>query len=73
MPKFAEIAIALPVDRTFNYSIPERLSESIAIGKRAFVPFQNRAVVGYVVGFSADSVVLGVKEIISVIDKIIFP
>ncbi len=69
MPKFAEIAISLPVDRTFHYSIPERLSEAAAVGKRAFVPFQNRPVVGYIVGIAADSDVRDIKEISSIIDK----
>ena len=69
MPKFAEIAVALPMDRTFHYGIPERLAEDIAIGKRVFVPFQNRTVVGYVVGFSEEADVENVKEISSVIDK----
>jgi len=67
--KFAEIAIALPVDHTFHYSIPERLSESIAVGKRVFVPFQARSMVGYVVGLSESSDVKDVKPISSVIDK----
>jgi len=69
MPKFAEIAIALPIDRMFNYSIPERLSEETAIGKRVFVPFQNRTIVGYIAGFSETAEVADVKEISSVIDK----
>ena len=69
MPKFAEIAIALPIDHIFHYSIPEKLSGEIAIGKRVFVPFQNRTAVGYVVGFSEIADVKGVKDIISVIDK----
>lgn len=69
MPKFAEIAIALPMDRTFHYGIPERLTQDIAVGKRVFVPFTNRTVVGYVVGLSEESDVKDVKEILSVIDK----
>ena len=52
MATFAEVAVSLPMDRTFHYSIPQSLSGDIAIGKRVFVPFINRAIVGYVVGFS---------------------
>ena len=69
MPKFAEVAIALPIDKTFHYAIPQRLSADIAVGKRVFVGFQNRTMVGYVVGFSEESDVKDVKEILSVIDK----
>ncbi|MDD3905601.1 MAG: primosomal protein N' [Candidatus Omnitrophica bacterium] len=69
MPKFAEIAVALPVDRTFHYAIPEALSNDIAVGKRVFVPFQNRATVGYCVGLCDVADVKDVKAIISIIDK----
>src|SRR3989338_4528713 len=69
MPKFAEIAVALPIDRLFHYYIPENYSSDIAIGKRVFVPFQNRIVVGYVVGFSDETDVKDVKEIKDIIDK----
>ncbi len=69
MPKFAEIAIALPIDRIFHYAIPDQYSKEIEIGKRVFVPFQNRIVIGYVTGFSEHSDVKEVKEIKGVIDK----
>lgn len=67
--KFAEIAVALPMDRIFHYSIPDGLSKEIAPGKRVFVPFQARTVVGYVVGLSQTSEVKDVKDIAGVIDK----
>ena len=69
MPKFAKIAIALPIDRTFHYGIPEPVSAEVTVGKRVFVPFTNRRVVGYVVGLSDEADVKDVKEIESVIDK----
>ncbi len=68
MPKFAQIAIALPIDRTFHYSIPAELSEQAAVGKRAFVPFGPRRVVGYIVGFSDEADVKAVKPIDRIID-----
>jgi len=67
--KFAEVAVALPMDRTFHYSIPQRLSGEMAVGKRVFVPFQNRRAVGYVVGFADEAEVKDVKEIESIIDR----
>src|SRR3989338_1279837 len=69
MPKFAEIAIALPIDRVFHYAVGQNISDDIAVGKRVFVPFQNRAVLGYCVGFSDEADVKEVKTITSVIDK----
>ncbi|MDO8525124.1 MAG: primosomal protein N' [Candidatus Omnitrophota bacterium] len=69
MAKFAEVAVSLPMDRIFHYSIPDNFSENIKIGKRVFVPFLNRAIVGYVVGLTDTADVKNVKSLISVIDK----
>ena len=69
MARFAEVAVSLPMDRTFHYSIPGNLSADIKIGKRAFVPFMNRSIVGYVVGLTDTADVKIVKAVISVIDK----
>ncbi len=66
--KFAEVAVALPIDRIFHYSIPESLADSVSVGKRVFVPFQTRRAVGYIVGLSEESDVKEVKPIESVID-----
>ena len=68
MAKFAEIAVALPIDKQFHYSIPKELSEKVSVGKRVFVPFGNRNVVGYVVGLSDTADVKKLKDVISVID-----
>ncbi|MBP7056331.1 MAG: primosomal protein N' [Candidatus Omnitrophica bacterium] len=69
MPRYAQIAISLPIDRTFHYSIPERFIPEVAVGKRVFVPFAHRAVVGYIVGLSDHTDVKEVKDITGVIDK----
>ncbi len=69
MTKFAEVAISLPIDKLFQYSIPEELSDNVKIGARVFVPFGPRTTVGYVVGFSDAAEVRDVKAIKSVIDK----
>jgi primosomal protein N' (replication factor Y) len=57
------------MDRTFHYSIPQHLSNDVSIGKRVFVPFINRAIVGYIVGFCDVADVKNVKAISAVIDK----
>lgn len=66
--KIADIAIALPMDRIFQYRVPERITGDIAVGKRVFVPFQARTIVGYVVGFSKTADVKELKDVIRVID-----
>lgn len=47
---FAEIALPVPIRRTFTYLIPPELIEAAAVGCRVEVSFRNRQLVGYVVG-----------------------
>src|SRR3989338_6465891 len=68
MPKFVDVAVSLPIDRLFQYAVPEGLSAEIAVGKRLLVPFQNRTVVGYVVAVSDQAETEKIKEIGGVID-----
>lgn len=67
--KFAKVTVALPIDRLFHYKVPAALHDEIAVGKRVFVPFGPRSIVGYVVGISDSADVKEVKEIAGVIDK----
>lgn len=69
MAKFAEIAVALPLDKLFQYSIPDDLASSVRVGSRVFVPFGPRTIVGYVVGLSEVAEVRSVKSVKGVIDK----
>jgi len=65
---FAVIAVGLPVRKPFHYRIPPALKDKAEIGKRAWVPFGPRRLVGYIVGFIGKPEIEGVKDIISVID-----
>jgi primosomal protein N' (replication factor Y) (superfamily II helicase) len=59
---YVDVAVCVPLARTFVY----KLDEPLAIGCRVVVPFRNREVDGFVVGFprsAPDVEVLGVKEI----------
>ncbi len=55
-------------DRTFSYHVPPELENEIVIGKRVLVPFQNRELEGFIVGFTDDTN-YEVKDIIKVIDE----
>ena len=73
MPKnknanFAEVALALPMNKTFHYSVPCDLEESAEIGRRVWVEFGNRDKVGYIVDFVKSSDTKNVKPIKSIID-----
>ncbi len=46
---YIEVAVALPVNHTFTYKVPEHLNENATIGMRVLVPFGRRRVTGYVV------------------------
>jgi len=66
--RFAEIALNLPMDKVFHYTIPDRHAGLLSVGKRVFVPFRDKDIPGIIVGFSNTSEISGVKEIRSVID-----
>ncbi len=67
--RFVEIAVALPIDKLFHYSVPEGLRQDCSIGKRVRVRFHNRVEIGYVVGFAEKSEFLEIKPIDEIIDK----
>lgn len=68
--EYAEIAVGLPIARSFHYKVPEGLKDKIEIGKRVWTPFKNRLVVGYVLRFVERPEVEEVKSISSVIDEL---
>jgi primosomal protein N' (replication factor Y) len=47
----AEVAVSLPVWKTFTYGVPPEIEDQIRTGKRVLVPFQRRKVTGYVLAF----------------------
>jgi primosomal protein N' (replication factor Y) len=53
-PVYVEIALPLPLRRTFTYRLPEQLRNSISIGSRATVPFGKRKLTGFAVDFYDD-------------------
>jgi len=48
-PKYATVAIPLPIRKTFAYEIPESLQGMVNPGRRVLVPFGKRLLPGYVV------------------------
>lgn len=66
---FAKIVFALPVEGPFDYRVPEGLKSSVEVGKRVWVNFGKRRLVGFVVGFARESDCDDVKNIEAVIDE----
>lgn len=71
MKEFAEIAVALPVEAAFTYSVPEGLRGVAHLGKRVLVPFGKRTVTGYILGLSSAPPpdISAIKPIIDVLDS----
>lgn len=71
MTLYAEIALPLPVDKTFSYSVPLPLKKAMCVGARVLVPFGERSLAGFVVSLKRkkpdEAVVL--KEITQVLDE----
>jgi len=67
---FVEVAVALPVEDTFYYQVPQNLYEMVEIGKRVLVPFGKRRVTGYIVGEQAHLERQDVKEILEILDDV---
>lgn len=64
-----EVAVELPVKKTFTYSIPEGLSPYVAVGKRLRVPFGKRVVTSYTIGLMDKTPVKDTRAIIDVLDE----
>jgi primosomal protein N' (replication factor Y) len=67
--KYVEIALPLPIDSLFDYKVPVKWRKEVLAGKRVWVPFGKRRLLGYVVGVKEESAARGLKSIYSVIDK----
>ena len=65
---FVEIAVAMPVLGPFTYTVPEGMA--LEIGHAVLVPFGNRKVSGYVVGFSQEGPPKGVKAVERLLDPV---
>ncbi len=50
MKEIVEVAIGLPVSKTFHYLIPEKMRDSLQVGMRVLVPFKGRKVTGFTIG-----------------------
>jgi primosomal protein N' (replication factor Y) len=71
MSKIAKVLLALhanTLDRPFDYLIPERFREEIAVGTRVIVPLQGKPIVGFVWELTDTSEQVNLKTLRQVID-----
>lgn len=67
--RYMEVAIPLPVYKTYSYAITEIHSALVSVGKRVLVPFGQRRVTGYILGLSNTSKQEGIKLVLDVLDE----
>jgi len=63
-----EVAVPLPLERTFHYRVPPPLETRAVAGCRALVPFGKRHLTAYILGRARDPIGAELKEIIDVLD-----
>lgn len=66
---YAQVAVPLPLKRSFTYRLPSVFAASVKIGARVLVPFGKRSLTGYVVGL-ADGSELDIDTIRDVVELI---
>jgi primosomal protein N' (replication factor Y) len=49
MKEIVEVAVGLPVSKTFYYRIPEKMRDSLQVGMRILVPFKGRKITGFTI------------------------
>jgi primosomal protein N' (replication factor Y) len=64
----ADVALPVPVRRTFAYRIPAELRDSVRAGCRVNVPFGARILTGFVVGFDPADAPAELRAVRSVVD-----
>ena len=63
MKEIVEVAVDLPVSKTFHYRIPEKMKDSLQVGMRVLLPFKGRKVTG--LAFDINGRLFGFKEELS--------
>ena len=63
-----DVALALPLFRTFTYRVPDGMTGSITPGSRVVVPFRNGTELGIVVGVAEPRDAIKVKDVVSAPD-----
>ncbi|MGE3522828.1 MAG: hypothetical protein AB7I96_08180, partial [Candidatus Dadabacteria bacterium] len=68
MKDTVQVAVPIPRDEFYSYSLPAGLAEGAEVGKRVLVPFHNRRTIGFIVGFGEPPPDIKLKDVIDIID-----
>jgi primosomal protein N' (replication factor Y) len=66
--KYIEVALDLPLQRSFQYGVPAELAPRVKIGSRVLVPFRNRNLTGFVTRENKEGGEKQVRDVIKLID-----
>lgn len=69
MPRFAEVAVPVPLDQPFTYSLPLTLQHRVKPGCRVIVPFGPRKLTGIVVGVHDDPPDGAARDVFRLLDE----
>lgn len=73
-PRFIEVALPLPLRKTFTYSVPHNMRKHVRVGVRIMVPFGGRHLTGYAVALheklnpELEIKETSVKEVVELLD-----
>ena len=67
MPRFCDVAVPVPLDATFTYSLPEELPEP-CVGGRVIVPFREKRLCGIVTDLHEHKPTFMAKPVQQVLD-----
>ncbi len=70
MKEIVEVAVGLPVSKTFHYRIPDKMKGSLQVGMRVLVPFKERKVTGFVLDL-LDHPPQGIEEKLREVDDLL--
>lgn len=65
-----EVALAVPLFRTFTYSVPDGVAWPVAVGARVLVPFRNRTEIGVCLGEAEPPAGVSLKPVRAVVDDV---
>jgi len=66
---YAKVVLGIPVEGPFDYIVPDTLYKKLKVGVRAWVPFRNKRMLGYVVGITHKTNIKNLKAIGEIIDE----
>ncbi len=71
MTLYAEVILSLPVSQAFTYIVPESFIGRAQAGSRVLVPFSQRMLTGFIIGFRKRRPAPGIplKEIAEILDE----